>query len=94
MKKLNEKALNKIIDDLIHNGKITTDEKKILYQYKYNMDKSFMNRIYYLKKNLSNLIISNGFDNRLSDDILSLYTEICREYPTTGPSSIFNGLIR
>lgn len=92
--KLNEENLNKIIDDLIYSDQITLDEKKILYKYKKNQDKSFMNRVHYLKQDLSTLNLENGLGKGLSDDVLKLYTELSRKYPKTGPASLFNGLIR
>ena len=92
--KLNEEKLDEIISNLISDEKISLDEKKVLYKYKKNQNKSFMNKVHYLKLDLSILKIENGLNIGLSDDILKLYIDLSREYPNTGPSSLFNGLIR
>ena len=94
MEKLNEENLDAIIDDLLGDDEISADEKKILFRYKENQNKSFMNRVHYLKQDLSTLNLENGLGKGLSDDVLKLYTELSRKYPKTGPASLFNGLIR
>ena len=41
MDKLNEENLDRTIDKLLKDGEISTEEKKILFKYKKNQDKSF-----------------------------------------------------
>lgn len=90
MDKLNEENLDRIIDKLLKDGEISLEEKKILFKYKKNHDKSFMNRVHYLKEDLSILNLEKG----LSPNVFNLYKELIRQYPKTGPSSIFNGVIK
>ena len=66
MEKLNEENLDRIIDELLKDDEISTEEKKILFRYKKNQDKSFMNRIHYLKEDLSILNLEKGIANGLS----------------------------
>ncbi|MBC2576457.1 hypothetical protein [Peptostreptococcus canis] len=91
--KLTEEILDNLVDNLINDNSITTIERNILLEYKSKKNDSFMKRISDFKTNVSKFQLEYGFD-ALSNDMLSLYTEICRQYPTTGPSSIFNILIK
>ena len=54
---------------------------------------SFLRKIKDFKKSINKLQLRGGFES-LSKDMLDLYTELMRQYPKTGPSSIFNGLIK
>ena len=94
MEKLNEENLDVIIDDLLNDGEISADEKKILFRYKENQNKSFMNRVHYLKEDLSILNLEKGIAKGLSPNVFNLYRELIRQHPKTGPASIFNGLIK
>lgn len=94
MEKLKEENLDRIIDELLKEDEISTEEKKILFRYKKNQDKSFMNRIHYLKEDLSILNLEKGIAKGLSPSVFNLYKELIRQHPKTGPASIFNGLIR
>lgn len=94
MDKLKEENLDRTIDKLLKDGEISTEEKKILFRYKKNQDKSFMNRIHYLKEDLSILNLEKGLGEGLSPNVFNLYKELIRQYPKTGPSSIFNGFIK
>lgn len=94
MEKLNEENLDVIIDDLLNDDEVSVDEKKILFKYKKNQNKSFMSRVHYLKEDLSILNLEKGLGKGLSPNILKLYKELLRQHPKTGPASIFNGLIR
>lgn len=94
MDKLNEENLDRTIDKLLKDGEISTEEKKILFKYKKNQDKSFMNRVHYLKEDLSILNLEKGLAKGLSHNVFNLYKELIRQYPKTGPSSIFNGIIK
>lgn len=94
MEKLNEENLDSIIDDLLNDDEVSVDEKRILFRYKKNQNKSFMNRVHYLKEDLSILNLENDLCEGLSPNILKLYKELIRQHPKTGPASIFNGLIR
>ena len=94
MEKLNEENLDVIIDDLLNDDEVLVDEKKILFKYKKNQNKSFMSSVHYLKEDLSILNLEKGLGEGLSPNILKLYKELLRQHPKTGPASIFNGLIR
>ncbi|WP_105301170.1 hypothetical protein [Anaerococcus marasmi] len=94
MEKLNEENLDRIIDELLKDDEISIEEKKILFKYKKNQNNSFMNRIHYLKEDLSILNLEKGIGEGLSPKLLKLYKELLRQLPKTGPSSIFNGLIK
>ncbi|ACV28330.1 Uncharacterised protein [Anaerococcus prevotii] len=94
MEKLNEENLDRIIDELLKDDEISTEEKKILFRYKKNYDKSFMNRVHYLKEDLSILNLEKGIAKGLNPNVFNLYRELIRQHPKTGPASIFNGLIK
>lgn len=94
MDRLNEENLDRIIDELLKGDEISTEEKKILFRYKKNHDKSFMNRVHYLKEDLSILNLEKGIAKGLSPNVFNLYKELIRQHPKTGPASIFNGLIK
>lgn len=81
MEKLNEENLDRIIDELLKDDEISTEEKKILFRYKKNHDKSFMNRIHYLKEDLSILNLEKGIGEGLSHKLLKLYKELLRQLP-------------
>ena len=53
-----------------------------------------MNRVHYLKEDLSILNLEKGIAKGLSPNVFNLYKELIRQHPKTGPASIFNGLIR
>ncbi len=91
--RLTEENLKKIIDKLLSEDSIKENEKEVLRRYIARKDASFMRKISDLKKDISKIQLTSGLDS-LSKDMLDLYTEIIRRYPTTGPSSIFNGLIK
>lgn len=91
--KLTEDKLDEIIGNLLENKSINEKEKEILFAYKTKENVSFLRKVRDLKMSINKLQLTNGFDS-LSQDVLDLYTEIIRQYPTTGPSSIFNGLIK
>lgn len=91
--KLTEENLEKIIDKLLKGNLINEDEEKVLFRFKEGKNKGFMRQVSDLKQDISKLQLTRGLDF-LSKDILDLYTELMRQYPKTGPSSIFNGLIK
>lgn len=91
--KLNEEKLNNIIEQLLEDKSIKAEEINILLEFKSNKNENFMKRIQDFKNNISKLQLDHGFDY-LSIEISNLYSEILRQYPTTGPSSIFNRFIK
>lgn len=91
--KLTEDKLDEIIGNLLEEKSINEKEKEGLLAYKTKKNVSFLRKIKDLKVSINKLQLTDGFDS-LSKEILDLYTEIMRQYPTTGPSSIFNGLIK
>lgn len=91
--RLTEENLEEIIDKLLKGNLINEKEKEILLAYKTEENVSFLRKIEDLKKSINKLQLTDGF-NSLSKDTLDLYTEIMRQYPSTGPASIFNGLIK
>ena len=91
--KLTEENLEKIIDKLLKGNLINEDEEKVLFRFKEGKNKGFMRQVSDLKQDISKLQLTRRLDF-LSKDILDLYTELMRQYPKTGPSSIFNGLIK
>lgn len=91
--KLTEENLEKIIDKLLSENSNKENEKEVLRRYIARKDASFMRKISDLKKDINKIQLTSGLDS-LSKDMLDLYTELMRQYPKTGPSSIFNGLIK
>ena len=91
--RLTEENLEEIIDKLLKGNLINKDEEKVLLRFKEGKNQGFMRQVSDLKQDISKLQLTRGLDS-LSKDVLDLYTEIIREYPSTGPSSIFNGLIK
>ena len=91
--KLTEENLEKIINKLLGESSIKENEKEVLRRYIARKDLAFMKKISDLKKDIVKIQITSGLDS-LSKEMLELYTEIMRQYPSTGPSSIFNGLIK
>ena len=91
--KLTEDKLDEIIGNLLEDKSISEKEKEILLAYKTKKNVSFLRKVKDLKKSINKLQLIDGFDS-LNKEMLDLYTEIMRQYPTTGPSSIFNGLIK
>ena len=91
--KLTEDKLDEIIGNLLKDKSINEKEKEILFAYKTKENVSFLRKVKDLKMSINKLQLRDGLDS-LSEEMLDLYTEIIRQYPTTGPSSIFNGLIK
>lgn len=91
--RLTEENLEEIIDKLLKGNLINEDEEKVLLRFKEGKNQGFMRQVSDLKKDINKIQLTSGLDS-LSKDMLDLYTEIIRRYPTTGPSSIFNGLIK
>ena len=91
--KLTEENLEKIIYKLLGENYIKENEKEVLRRYIASKDVAFMRKISDLKKDINKIQLTSGLDS-LSKDMLDLYTELIRQYPSTGPSSIFNGLIK
>lgn len=91
--RLTEENLEEIIDKLLKGNLINEDEEKVLLRFKEGKNQGFMRQVSDLKQDISKLQLTSGLDC-LSKDVLDLYTEIIRQYPKTGPSSIFNGLIK
>lgn len=91
--RLTEENLEEIIDKLLKGNLINEDEEKVLLRFKEGKNQGFMRQVSDLKKDINKIQLTSGLDS-LSKDVLDLYTEIIRRYPTTGPSSIFNGLIK
>ena len=91
--KLTEDKLDEIIGNLLEDKSINEKEKEILLAYKTKKNVSFLRKVRDLKMSINKLQLRDGFDS-LSQDMLDLYTEIMRQYPKNGPSSIFNGLIK
>lgn len=91
--RLTEENLEEIIDKLLKGNLINEDEEKALLRFKEGKNQSFMRQVSDLKQDISKLQLTRGLDF-LSKDMLDLYTELIRQYPKTGPSSIFNGLIK
>lgn len=91
--KLTKDKLDEIIENLLNDKSINKKEKEILFAYKTKENVSFLRKVKDLKMSINKLQLRDGFDS-LSEEMLDLYTEIIRQYPTTGPSSIFNGLIK
>lgn len=91
--KLTEENLEGIIDNLLKGNLINEDEEKVLLRFKEGKNQGFMRQVSDLKKDINKIQLTSGLDS-LSKDMLDLYTELMRQYPTTGPSSIFNGLIK
>lgn len=54
----------------------------------------FSQKIQDLKIELRNLQVEDRLFSGLSDPVLDFYEFLQRNLPTTGPSSIFNGLIK
>lgn len=92
-KKFQKEILEKI-DQLLKEETVSFEEKKILYAFKRNNNDSFLKKVYVLKLSLRDLQIEKGLVGGLSEKILDFYSYIQRKAPTTGPSSIFNGLIK
>lgn len=92
-KKLQKEILEKI-DELLKEESVTFEEKKILYAFMKNNNDSFLKKIHVLKLSLRDLQIKKGLVGGLSEKTLDFYSYIQRKVPTTGPSSIFNGLIK
>ena len=91
--RLTEENLEEIIDKLLKGNLINEDEEKVLLRFKEGKNQGFMRQVSDLKQDINKIQLTSGIDS-LSKDILDLYTEIVRQCPTTGPSSIFNGLIK
>ena len=91
--KLTEEKIEEIIDKFLEENTINKREREILTRFKDNKNQGLLRRISDLKMDISKVQLSYGLDF-LSSDILDFYTEIMRQYPSTGPSSIFNGLIK
>lgn len=91
--RLTEENLEEIIDKLLKGNLINEDEEKVLLRFKEGKNQGFMRQVSDLKKDINKIQLTSGLDS-LSKDVLDLYTEIIRQYPKTGPSSIFNGLIK
>lgn len=91
--KLTEEKIEEIIDKFLEENTINKRESKILDRFKDNKNQGLLRRISDFKMDISKVQLSYGLDF-LSSDILDFYTEIMRQYPSTGPSSIFNGLIK
>ena len=91
--RLTEENLEEIIDKLLKGNLINEDEEKVLLRFKEGKNQGFMRQVSDLKKDINKIQLTSGLD-LLSKDILDLYTELMRQYPKTGPSSIFNGLIK
>ena len=91
--RLTEENLEEIIDKLLKGNLINEDEEKVLLRFKEGKDLGFMRQVSDLKKDINKIQLTSGLDS-LSKDVLDLYTELMRQYPKTGPSSIFNGLIK
>ncbi len=91
--KLTEENLEGIIDKLLESNLINENEKLVLIRFKEGRNLAFMRRVSDLKQDISKIQLTEGL-NSLSKDTLDLYTEIMRQYPKTGPASIFNGLIK
>ena len=91
--RLTEENLEKIIGKLLKGNLINEDEEKVLLRFKDGKNQGFMRQVSDLKQDISKLQLTRGLDS-LSKDMLDLYTELMRQYPKTGPSSIFNGLIK
>lgn len=91
--KLTEENLERIIDKLLKGNLINEDEEKVLLRFKEGKNQGFMRQVSDLKQDISKLQLTRGLDF-LSKDMLDLYTELIRQYPKTGLSSIFNGLIK
>lgn len=91
--KLTEDKLDEIIGNLLEDKSINEKEKEILLAYKTKENVSFLRKVKDLKMSINKLQLKDGFES-LSKDMLDLYTELMRKYPKTGPSSIFNGIIK
>lgn len=91
--RLTEENLEEIIDKLLKGNLINEDEEKVLLRFKEGKNQGFMRQVSDLKKDINKIQLTSGLDS-LSKDILDLYTELMRQFPKTGPSSIFNGLIK
>lgn len=91
--RLTEENLEEIIDKLLKGNLINEDEEKVLLRFKEGKNQGFMRQVSDLKKDINKVQLTSDLDS-LSKDMLDLYTELMRQYPTTGPSSIFNGLIK
>ena len=91
--KLTEEKIEEIIDKFLEENTINKREREILARFKENKSQGLLRRISDFKMDISRVQLSYGLDF-LSSDILDFYTEIMRQYPSTGPSSIFNGLIK
>lgn len=91
--KLTEEKIEEIIDKFLEENTINKREREILDRFKDNKNQGLLRRISDFKMDISKVQLSYGLDF-LSSDILDFYTEIMRQYPSTGPSSIFNGLIK
>lgn len=91
--KLTEEKIEEIIDKFLEENTINKREREILVRFKDNKNQGLLRRISDLKMDISKVQLSYGLDF-LSSDILDFYTEIMRQYPSIGPSSIFNGLIK
>lgn len=91
--KLTEEKIEEIIDKFLEENTINKREREILVRFKANKSQGLLRRISDFKMDISKVQLSYGLDF-LSSDILDFYTEIMKQYPSTGPSSIFNGLIK
>ena len=91
--KLTEDKLDEIIGNLLEDKSINEKEKEILLAYKTKKNVGFLRKVKDFKDSINELQLRDGLDS-LSREMLALYTEIMRQYPKTGPSSIFNGLIK
>lgn len=88
-----ESELIEKIEKLINSEDVRSDEKKILYKFLNNKD-SVLKKVKDLKDDLRNLQAEKGLEDGLSDQVLDLYSFLQRKVPTSGPASIFNGLIK
>ncbi len=93
MKKIESELIEKI-EKLINSEDVRSDEKKILSKFLNNNQDSVLKKVKDLKDDLRNLQAEKGLEDGLSDQVLDLYSFLQRKVPTSGPASIFNGLIK
>jgi hypothetical protein len=93
-KKLIEKEIEEKIQTLLKSENINHKEKKILYAFVSNKKDPVLKKIQDLKNSLRDLQVDHGLDSGLSQEVLDFYAYLQRKFPTTGPASIFNGLIK
>jgi hypothetical protein len=87
-----ETKLKEQLKSLLNNDQLSNREQQLLQAALNSVDEgAYYNRVVFnLKKELSSLILEGG----ASDSVVSFMSELSRREPNSGPSSIWNRLIK